>query len=83
LIYDNTKNTFLEGFGVTQERAEELKEQYIHGSRGDCLDRICNSTDLPPNEQYLLLVTLGSLVMEHELYERAVAFKQYAEQSGK
>lgn len=60
LVYDNTKNTILEGFGITPERQTELVEEYIHGSRGDILERICNDETLPPNEKCLLLVDLGT-----------------------
>lgn len=67
MIYDNSKNTILEGFGVTPERLNELREFYIHGSRGDILERICNSDGLAPNEKDLLLVTVGTLLVSQHI----------------
>lgn len=74
-IYDNTKNTILEGFNTSPDRMDALVELYIHGGRGDCLERICNDPALDEKEKCLLLIDLGAKIalqgVEDKLNEAA------------
>jgi hypothetical protein len=70
MIYDNSKPTILTGFGVTDEEKNILVDEYIHGSRGDILDRICNDETMPPNIKALLLVEFGVRLVFDEVDAR-------------
>lgn len=77
-VYDPEALTLIDGFGISVERHRHLMSYYVHGSRGETLDRICNAPDeeLPPNERYALLVAVGSALVSSTIEEIQNAMEQ-------
>lgn len=82
-MFDQNKADMWESFGISLDRHKELLENYIHGSLGDCIDRIhgdAKDGQLADNETFFLLIALGIRCTEHFIADVDEKYQKYIAQ---
>lgn len=71
MIFDPTKDTLRDSFGISDERLEELIDKYMVGSYGEILSLVLNEkTDMTEGEKAFFLIDFGVKMVFSEIQAR-------------
>lgn len=71
MIFDPTKDTLRDSFGISDERLKELVDKYMVGSYGEILSLVLNEkTDMTEAEKAFFLIDFGVKMVFSEIQAR-------------
>lgn len=71
MIFDPTKDTLRDSFGISDERLKELVDKYMVGSYGEILSLVLNEkTDMTESEKAFFLIDFGVKMVFSEIQAR-------------